>query len=250
MRRLEGRVALVTGGNSGIGLAAAKRLQEEGARVAISGRNAETLEAAAKTLGHGVLAVRSDVAKIADLDQLYATVSKQFGKIDVLFVNAGIYKFAPLAASNEGFYDELFDINTKGAYFTIQKALPFLNDGASIILNTSVADDKGVVNGTVYAATKAALRSFTRSIAAELVERRIRVNAVSPGPIDTPEGFARTGLSKEAVEELQNKIVSQAPMKRIGQPQEVAGAVAFLASSDASYITGAEIPVDGGLGQI
>src|ERR1700704_660323 len=168
MKRLEGKVAVVTGGNSGIGLATAKRLQEEGARVAISGRNAKTLDGAVKTIGNGILAVQSDVANAADLDRLYSTVSKKLGKIDVLFVNAGIYKFAPLAASNEGFYDELFDINTKGAYFTIQKALPYLNDGASIVLNTSVADEKGIVNGTVYAATKAALRSFTRSIAAEL----------------------------------------------------------------------------------
>jgi NAD(P)-dependent dehydrogenase (short-subunit alcohol dehydrogenase family) len=250
MKRLEGKVAVVTGGNSGIGLAAAKRLQEEGARVVISGRNAQTLENAIKTIGNGIIAVQSDVANAADLDKLYATVSKKLGKIDVLFVNAGIYKFAPLAASNEGFYDELFDINTKGAYFTIQKALPFLNDGSSIILNTSVANETGVVNGTVYAATKAALRSFTRSIAAELVERGIRVNAVSPGPINTPEGFERTGLPKDAMEQFVKEIVSKVPMKRIGQPNEIASVVAFLASSDASFITGAEIPVDGGFGQI
>src|SRR6201988_2246863 len=168
-KRLQGKVAVVTGGNSGIGLAAAKRLQEEGAHVVITGRNAKTLDDAVKSIGNGILAVQSDVAKAADLDKRYAAVSKKFGKIDVLFVNAGIYKFAPLESTSEGLYDELFDINTKGAYFTIQKAVPFLNDGASIILNTSIAGETGVINGTAYAATKAALRSFTRSIAAELV---------------------------------------------------------------------------------
>lgn len=168
----------------------------------------------------------------------------------MLFANAGIYKFAPLADTGEAMYDEPFDINTKGVYLTIQKALPYLNDGASIIINTSVAGQKGLIGGTAYAATKAALRSFTRSIAAELVERGIRVNAVSPGPIDTPEGFARTGLPKEALDEFVKDIVGRVPMKRIGQPSEVASTVAFLASKDASYITGVEINVDGGLGQI
>src|SRR3984893_8811887 len=250
MKRLEGKVALVTGGNSGIGLTTARRFRDEGARVAISGRNQKTLDEAVKTLGKDVLALQADVAKFADLDRLYAAVSQKFGKIDVLFANAGIYKFAPLAATTESLYDEMFDINTKGVYFTIQKAVPFLNDGASVILNTSVANEIGLVNGTAYAATKAALRSFTRSIAAELVGRGIRVNAVSPGPIETPAGFERSGLSKEAMEEFAKNIVAQVPMKRFGQPEEIAGAVAFLASADASFITGAELSVDGGFGQI
>ena len=250
MKRLEGKVALVTGGNSGIGLATAKRLREEGARVAISGRNQKTLDEAVKEIGSDVLAVRSDVSKAGDLDKLYAEVSKKLGKIDVLFANAGIYKFMPFEATSEAVYDELFDINSKGVYFTIQKALPFLNNGASIIINTSIAGQVGLPHGSAYAATKAALRSFTRSLAAALVDRGIRVNAVSPGPINTPEGFARTGLSQQQLDELVTTLVAKVPMKRVGQPSEIASAVAFLASADASYITGAEIPVDGGLGQI
>jgi len=250
MKRLEGKVAVVTGGNSGIGLAAAKRLQEEGARVAIAGRSKKTLDEAMIAIGKDVIAVQADVSIAKDLDRLYATVSQRLGKIDILFANAGIYKFAPFTATTEDLYDELFDINARGVYFTIQKALPLLNDGASIIINTSVAGEIGVANGTVYAATKSALRSFTRSIAAELVDRGIRVNAVSPGPIETPAGFARTGLPKEQIDQFIQDVVAKVPMKRIGQPSEIAGAVAFLASSDASFMTGAEITVDGGMAQI
>ncbi len=250
MKRLEGKVAVVTGGNSGIGLAAAKRLQEEGARVAIAGRSKKTLDEAMIAIGKDVIAVQADVSIAKDLDRLYATVSQRLGKIDILFANAGIYKFAPFTATTGELYDELFDINARGVYFTIQKALPLLNDGASIIINTSVAGEIGVANGTVYAATKSALRSFTRSIAAELVDRGIRVNAVSPGPIETPAGFARTGLPKEQIDQFIQDVVAKVPMKRIGQPSEIASAVAFLASSDASFMTGAEITIDGGMAQI
>jgi len=249
MKRLEGKVAVVTGGNSGIGLAAAQRLQDEGARVAISGRNQQTLDEAVNTIGNGVLAVQADVSKLTDVDKLYAQVSKKLGKIDVLFVNAGVAKFAPFAETSESTYDEQFDINIKGAYFTIQKALPFLNDGASIILNTSVVSSKGTAGASAYSATKAALRSLARTAAAELVGRGIRVNAVAPGPIVTPI-FGKTGLPKEAIDEFAKETISKVPMKRFGQPEEVAGTVAFLASQDASYITGVEINVDGGLGQI
>ncbi len=249
MKRLDGKVAVVTGGNSGIGLATAKRLQQEGARVAISGRSKKTLDEAVKAIGNGVLAVQADVAKLADLDKLYTEVSQKLGKIDVLFVNAGIAKFAPLAETSEGTYDEQFEINTKGAYFTIQKAIPLLNDGASIILNTSVADIQGQIGTSAYSATKAALRSFARTAAAELAERGIRVNTVAPGPIVTPI-FGKIGLPKEAVDEFAKQIGAKVPLKRFGQPEEVAATVAFLASQDASYITGIEINVDGGLGQI
>jgi len=243
MERLQGKVAVVTGGNSGIGLATAKRLQDEGAKVAISGRSKKTLDEAVKTIGNGIVAVQADVAKFED------TVSQKLGKIDVLFVNAGVAKFAPLADTSESTFDEQFDINIKGAYFTIQKALPFLNDGASIILNTSVVDRKGSPGTSAYAATKAALRSLARTAAGELVGRGIRVNTVAPGPIVTPI-FGRTGLPKEALDEFSKDILTKVPMKRFGQPEEVAGVVAFLASQDASYITGVEINVDGGYGQI
>ena len=245
MKRLEGKVAVVTGGSSGIGLATARRFQEEGAKVAISGRNRKTLDEAVKSIGNGIVALQADVSKLEDIDKLYAEVSKKLGKIDVLFVNAGVAKFAPLAETSESVFDEQFDTNIKGAYFTIQKALPFLNDGSSIILNTSVAGSTGVEGASAYSATKAALRSLARTTAAELVGRGIRVNAVAPGPIVTPI-FEKTGLPKEAFDGFAQKV----PMKRFGQPEEVAGAVAFLASKDASYITGVEVNVDGGLGQI
>ena len=249
MKRLEGKVAVITGGNSGIGLASAKRLQEEGARVAIAGRSKKTLDEAVKTIGNGVVALQADVSKLSDVDKLYAEVSKKLGKIDVLFVNAGVAKFAPLGQTQEGLFDETFDINIKGAYFTIQKALPFLNDGASIILNTSVAGTKGTAGTSAYSATKAAMRSLARTAAAELAERGIRVNTVAPGPIVTPI-FGRTGLPQEAIDDFAKEIVAKVPLKRFGQPEEVASAVAFLASSDASYITGVELNVDGGYGQV
>jgi len=247
--KLKGKVAVVTGGNSGIGLATAQRLHQEGARVVISGRDARTLDAAAGAVGAGTLAVQADVARLPDIDRLYSTVASRLGKIDVLFANAGIARFAPYTESNEGLFDEQFATNVKGVYFTLQKALPHLNDGAAVILNTSVVASKGPENMGIYAATKAAVRSFARSAATELVGRRIRVNAVAPGPVATPI-FGRSGLTEEQIRGFKAEISERVPLRRIGRPEEIAGAVAFLASDDASYITGVELNVDGGMANL
>jgi NAD(P)-dependent dehydrogenase (short-subunit alcohol dehydrogenase family) len=249
MKRLEGKVAVVTGGNSGIGLASAKRFLEEGAKVAISGRNEKTLAEAAKELGKDVVVLQADTANAEESEKFLSAVEKKLGKIDVLFINAGIAKFVPLEQTPENVFDEQFDINIRGAYFAIQKALPHLNDGASIILNTSVVSSRGVAGASAYSATKAALRSLARTAAAELVGRNIRVNAVAPGPIETPI-FGRMGLGQQEIDDFTKGIAAKVPMGRMGQPEEVAGAVAFLASKDASYITGVELNVDGGMGQI
>jgi NAD(P)-dependent dehydrogenase (short-subunit alcohol dehydrogenase family) len=248
MKRLEGKKAVVTGGNSGIGLASAKRLAEEGGTVLISGRDAKTLESAAAEIGAGTLTVQADLSKFTEIDKLATAVKEKFGKIDVLFANAGIAKFVPFAMTNEATFDEQFAINVKAVYFTVQQLLPLLNDGASVILNTSVVSSIGALNVTAYSATKAAVRSFARTMGAELVGRKIRVNAVAPGPIETPI-FARAGLPAASMEQLQKAIKSENPMDRFGRPEEVAAAVAFLASPESAYITGIELNVDGGAGQ-
>ena len=249
MRRLEGKVAVVTGGNSGIGLATARRLHEEGARVLITGRDPGTLETARSAIGPGTVALRSDVSKLEDIERVFSVAESELGKIDVLFANAGIAKFAPYSASQAALFDELFATNVKGVYFTLQKAIPHLKDGASVILNTSVVSSKGTENMGIYAATKAAVRSFARTAATELQARNIRVNAVAPGPIATPI-FGRSGLTEEQIEGFKAGISARVPLGRIGRPEEIAGAVAFLASDDASYITGIELNVDGGMANL
>jgi NAD(P)-dependent dehydrogenase (short-subunit alcohol dehydrogenase family) len=249
MTRFEGKTAVITGGNSGIGLATAKQFHDEGAKVAISGRDQKTLDAAVKTIGPDTLAVKADVAKLAELDQFFAQVSAKFGKIDALFANAGIAKFSPAANSSEQLFDETFDINVKGLFFTLQKALPLLNDNAGIVLNASVVTTKGNPATSVYSASKAAVRSLARTLAAELLDRGIRVNVVSPGPIYTPI-LEKSGMPQAGIDAFVDMVKTRVPMKRLGTPEEVAHAVLFLASSDASYITGVDLNVDGGLGQI
>jgi len=247
MKALEGKVAVITGASSGIGLATAKLFRDEGAKVAISGRNQQSLDDAIKELGAGIVAVRSDVSKLSDLDTLFNVVAKKLGRIDVLFANAGIAKFAPVSDVSEDAFEETFDINVKGVFFTIQKAIPYLNDNAAVILNTSFVNQAGVPTTSIYAASKAAVRSLARGISSELANRGIRVNVVSPGPIATPI-YGKLGLPKEAVDAFAANIVSQVPLKRFGQPEEVAQTVLFLAGSASSYITGVELNVDGGLG--
>jgi len=249
MGKLDGKVAVVTGGNSGIGLATAKEFSEQGAKVAISGRDQETLNSAKKEIGNGVLVVKADTSNLEDIDVLLGAVKKEFGKIDVLFVNAGVGKFLPIESVDEEFFDQIMDINFKGAYFTIQKALPLLNENASIILNTSINAHIGMPNTSVYAASKAALITLARTLSAELVGRGIRVNAVSPGPVTTPI-FNKAGLAPQELKKLAQSIQDQVPMKRFGLPEEIAKTVLFLASSDSSFLLGTEIIADGGMSQL
>ncbi|MEM7029568.1 MAG: glucose 1-dehydrogenase [Chloroflexota bacterium] len=249
MSKLAGKTAVITGGNSGIGLATAQSFKNEGANVVIFGRNQETLDEAVAQLGGDVLAVQGDVSALDDLDRLYSAVQAKFGGIDVLFVNAGVAFFAPIEASDEAFFDNLMNVNVKGAYFTVQKALPYLHDNGSIILTTSVANQIGMANASVYAATKAAVRSFARTMAAELSDRNIRVNAISPGPIETPL-FNRMGLTPEQIQEFAAGVLGQVPLNRFGQSEEIAQAVTFLATSDASFVQGTELVADGGMSQL
>jgi len=248
-KRLDGKIAVVTGGNSGIGLSTAQQFVYEGAFVFITGRRQTELDKAVNQIGKNVTGVKGDVSNLKDLDRLYDTVNKLKGRIDILFANAGIGEFAPLGSITESNFDKAFSVNVKGMLFTVQKALPLFREGGSIILNASTAGSKGVAGFSVYSATKAAIRSFARSWTADLKQRKIRVNAISPGPIDTP-GLSGLIQSQPQGEQLKNYLVSTVPQGRMGRPEEVAKVASFLASDDSSFVTGIELFVDGGQAQI
>ena len=243
--RFKDKIVVVLGGNSGIGLASAIVFAEEGARVVITGRNAATLEQARLAIQGNPIAVQSDISDMAALDALYARIGAELGRIDALFVNAGIGAFVPVEQVTPEFFDNMINVNLRGPYFAVQKALPLLGPGSSVVLTSSIGHAKGLPGNSVYAATKAGLRALARNFGAEFVGRGIRVNCFSPGPIDTPL-ITRGGLSDDAIESMREMIRNNVPMKRWGTPQEAAKAVLFLASNDASFITGIDMFVDGG----
>lgn len=249
MDRLKDKVAIITGGSSGIGLATAKEFIANGAKVVIFGRNRKALDEAVNKLGSNGHAVQGDICKLTDLEKLFVETKSTFGAVDILFVNAAQAKLAPIVDTTESFFDEMINVNLKGAYFTLQKAIPFLNNNASVIITTSWLNSIGFAGSSLLSASKAALRSLVRVASAELVEKGIRVNAVSPGAIGTPL-WGKIGLPEELLKSAGEAITSQIPLKRWGQPEEIAKTVLFLASDDSSYILGNELTVDGGLSQI
>jgi NAD(P)-dependent dehydrogenase (short-subunit alcohol dehydrogenase family) len=250
MKTLEEKVAVITGGSSGIGLATAKRFVNEGAHVVITGRREKELKAAAASIGGNVTTVVGDVSRLEDLDRLYTAVKEQHGHFDILFANAGAGTIAPLAAATEAHFDQTFDVNVKGMFFTVQKALPLIKDGGSIILTSSVSNVLGLPGFSAYAASKAAVRSFARAWTLELKDRGIRVNSVSPGPINTPALATTTGLTPEQAEQAAAEFALQIPMGRRGEPDEIAAAVTFLTSDESAFITGVDLAVDGGMAQV
>ena len=250
MSRLTGKIAVITGGSSGIGLSTAQQFVHEGAFVFITGRRQTELDSAVKLIGKNVIAVQGDAAKLDDLDRLYSTVKKEKGHLDIVFANAGIGAFAPLGAIEESHYNSIFDVNVKGVLFTVQKALPLLRDGGSIILNASIVSYKGMPAFSVYSATKAAVRSFARTWSVDLKERKIRVNAISPGVVPTPGYNTSLDMSAQQVDEFAAFAASTTPLGRVGKPEEIAKVVAFLASDEASFINAIELTVDGGFAQI
>jgi len=247
--RLDGKIAVITGGNSGIGFATAQLFVKEGAFVFITGRRQTELDKAVKKIGKNAVGIQGDVTILEDLDRLYETVRQQQGCIDVLFANAGVWEFAPMGEFTETHFDKTFGVNVKGLLFSVQKALPLLKNGGSIILNSSIGGSKGVEGLSVYHATKAAIRSFARSWTVDLKSRKIRVNAISPGPIDTP-GLEQALQTKQDAESLRKSYLNNIPLGRFGNPDEVARAVSFLASDQSNYITGIELCVDGGMAQV
>jgi NAD(P)-dependent dehydrogenase (short-subunit alcohol dehydrogenase family) len=249
MGKLEGKIALITGGNSGIGLATAKQFVNEGAYVFVTGRRDPELATAVKQIGKNATGVQGDVSNLGDLDRLFAQIKREKVKLDIVFANAGLAKYAPLGSISEDLYDSIFNVNVKGVLFTVQKALPLMPDGAAIILNASIVASNGLAANSVYSATKAAVRSFARTWTTDLKARRIRVNAVSPGSTDTP-GLNDLLASSEVGEQRKKMISGAVPLGRFGMPDEIAKAVVFLASDDASYITGTELFVDGGFAQV
>ncbi len=246
MQKLQNKVAVITGGSSGIGLAIAKSFLSEGAKVIITGRNKKALDKAMQETGGAAFGIQADVSNLDDLTRMYKTVENKFGKIDTLVANAGVYVLAPLADFTEAMFDTVSDINFKGAFFTVQKALPVLNDGASVIMISSTANGKGIPNHAAYSATKAAVRSLSRSFSAELLQRKIRVNTLTPGPVDTPV-FSTVSNSAEEARAMAEGMGNFTPVKRLGTPQEIAGAAVYLASEDSAYMLGTELLLDGGL---
>jgi len=246
MSRLQNKTALITGGNSGIGFATAKEFIQQGATVIITGRNQSALDEAKQALGDKVHTILSNSSSLGDIDKLPKQVTQLVPKLDIVFINAGIAKFIPLEAVTEAQYDEQFNTNVKGAFFTIQKLLPLINDGGSIILNASISAHIGMATSSVYSATKAALLTFARSLSAELLPRRIRVNAISPGPITTPI-FGKLGAPDDHLNALKEGIQSKVPLGRFGDPAEIARVATFFASDDSSFVLGAELIADGGM---
>ena len=249
MSGLEGKIALVTGGSSGIGLATAKQLVSDGAYVFVTGRRKVELDAAVKDIAKNVTGAQGDFSNLDDLDRLFARIKQEKGKLDILFANAGVAKYAPWGEITPEVYDSIFNVNVRGLIFAVQKALPLMPEGGSIILNASIVGSKGLPANSVYSASKAAVRSFARTWTTDLKDRRIRVNAVSPGTIDTP-GLRDLLASSETGEQRRKMISNAVPAGRFGRPEEIAKAVAFLASENASYITGIELFVDGGFAQV
>jgi len=245
MKKLANKIAVVTGGNSGIGLSTAKLFAEQGAKVTITGRNQTTLDSAIAQIGHGALGLVSDVSDLKNINKLYATVAKHFGKIDILVVNAGVFVAAPLADYTEEMFDQISDINFKGAFFSVQRALPYLNDGASVILTGSTVSEKGFATGSAYSASKAAVRSLAKGFSSELLDRNIRVNVLSPGPIDTPI-FERGGGSKADIDGMKAWLTETTPANRLGSSEEMAQGFLYLASDDSRYMLGSELLLDGG----